>query len=202
MRNLEWKKLLNSCRLTVCKYPPVGNSLILIIVQKSRHFTLLIGVSYKRKFTRRECDLDKRTVPLTPWCVGEKGIAKTIGKKWASCFSSGWGFVACGCGIPLPPWKLDWVHSFLIKFSYTSFPPLFWGKTIPTKKAQSSGSSRLKSRLPTLAAVRTFSHRDALYGHILLTQFYSNKLRSHFRWFIWWEHQDPQCVNWSLWSFS
>lgn len=211
MRNLEWKKLLNSCRLTVCKYPPVGNSLILIIVQKSRHFTLLIGVSYKRIFTRRERDLGKRAVPLTPQCVGEKGEwrernSRNNGGKVSLLVFFWLGLCGCGCGIPLPPWKLDWVHSFLIKFDYMSSPPLFWGKSIPTKKAQSSGSSRLQSRLSAFAVVRTFPHLDALYGHIsycaVLTWFCSNKLRSCFRWFIWWEHWDPWYVNWPLWSFS
>lgn len=139
MRNLEWKKLLNSCRLTVCKYPPVGNSLILIIVQKSRHFTLLIGVSYKRKFTRRERDLGKRTVPLTPWCVGEKGEwgernSRNNGQKVSLLFFLWLGLCGCGCGIPLPPWKLDWVHSSLIKFGYTSFPPLFEESRFPPRK--------------------------------------------------------------------
>lgn len=119
MRNLEWKKLLNSCRLTVCKYSPVGNSLILIIVQRNSHFKLLIGVSYKRMFnwklTRRELDLDKWHYVFNHPGVwerkegGKKRMKATIGKKSASFFFSGWGSVACGCDITLPPCKLDWV---------------------------------------------------------------------------------------------
>lgn len=118
MRNLEWEKLLNSCRLTVCKYPPVGNSLILIIVQKSRHFQLLIGVSYKRMFnwklTSREPDLYKWHWVFNHPGVwermegGRKRIQGAMGKKSAAFFSPGLGFVACGCGMTWPPCKLDW----------------------------------------------------------------------------------------------
>lgn len=143
-RNLESKRLLNSCRLTVCKYPPVGNSLILIIVQKSRHFKLLIGVSYERMFnwklTRREPDLCKWHCVFNHSGVwerkesGKKRVRGTIGKKSALFFP--WTWVLWLVGVVLLCHHGHWpgLHSFLIRFGF----PLF------SRKVESDQAESLK----------------------------------------------------------
>lgn len=142
-RNLEWKRLLNSCWLTVCKYPPVGNSLILIIVQKSRHFKLLIGVSYQRMFnwklTRREPDLYKWHCAFNHpgvWERKEGGKNKRHnGEKGSLISPSDWGFAACGwCYFTTMETGLGFIHSSL-SLVYVGFFSL---RNVDSNQAESS----------------------------------------------------------------
>lgn len=167
-RNLESKRQLSSCRLTVCKYPPVGNSLILIIVQKSRHFKLLIGVSYERMFnwklTRREPDLCKWHCVFNDPGVwerkefGKKRLSGTIGKKSAPFSPRTWVLwlvaVVLLCHMDT---GLDSIHSLLSLGSHS-----FQGKLILIKqKAWSFREHQAVIQAYTFAAMKTFSRPNA-----------------------------------------
>ena len=199
VRNLEWKRLLNSCRLTVCKYPPVGNSLILIIVQKSRHFKLLIGVSYKRMFnwklTRREPDLYKWHRVFNHPGVwerkegGKERIEDTMSKKSASFFPR-LGF--CGLWVVLLYHHGSWpgLHSFLTNLGICRF--LLFLKKVDSNQAESSRLQEAPgcnaSFLPLLwwklvyfqiQGLDTFHFEQPWHGSAQVNW------RSHFKWFFW-----------------